>query len=69
MGDIKYYWCPNHGFWTAHKPEDCTLAINAPGEATKPPVKAPAKRSLTFAEASAALAGHDGDDGESVDQE
>jgi hypothetical protein len=20
----EYHWCPKHGFWTMHKPEDCT---------------------------------------------
>jgi hypothetical protein len=72
VGDITYYWCPNHGFWTAHKPSECTLAHNAPAESAKSAARTPTKRtqrsSLTFAEAAAAVAG-DGDDDESVDQE
>jgi hypothetical protein len=69
VGDIKYHWCPYHKFWTAHTPEACTLATNAPGETPKPAAKSPSKRSLTFAEAAAALASNDDNDGDSVDQE
>jgi hypothetical protein len=35
LGDINYYWCPHHGFWTAHKPSECTLATNGPAESAK----------------------------------
>jgi hypothetical protein len=69
VGDITYHWCPHHGFWTAHKPSECTLATNGPAESAKPAAKSSAKRSLTFAEATAAIAGDNGDDDGSVDQE
>jgi hypothetical protein len=69
VGDITYHWCPHHGFWTAHKPSECTLAINALAESNKPAGKSPAKRSLTFAEAAAAVAGNHDDDDDDVDQE
>jgi hypothetical protein len=70
VGDIKYHWCPHHKFWTTHKPDECTLAIHAPAEATKPTAKTPAKRtqrSLAFAKAAAAIAGNNGEDDDSVE--
>jgi hypothetical protein len=56
VGNLTYYWCPHHGFWTAHNPSECTLAINAPADAKKPAARGPAKHTMTFAEAAAALA-------------
>ena len=45
-----YYWCPKHGFWTNHKPEECRL--NKPAEEKKPENKPEAdKQQLTFVNA------------------
>jgi hypothetical protein len=55
VGKTVYHWCPHHRFWTVHKPEECTLAKNAPAgppAVTNPPTT---PRRMTFAEAAAAL--------------
>jgi hypothetical protein len=67
VGNLTYYWCPHHGFWTAHNPSECTLAINAPADAKKAANKGTPKRTMTFAEAAAALAAEHEE--EFVDQE
>jgi hypothetical protein len=56
---LIFHWCPHHGFWTAHKPEDCTLGATELVDAsskptTKPPPTAVTKK-LTFAQAMAAI--------------
>jgi hypothetical protein len=35
-----YYWCPHHGYYTAHKPEECK--DKPPTAPTPPPAPAPA---------------------------
>jgi hypothetical protein len=58
VGKTVYHWCPHHGFWTVHKPSECTLATNEPAAPTVPP-----KRPMTFAEAAAAVIENDNDEG------
>ena len=69
VGKINFYWCPHHGFWTAHKPEDCTLATTDPGE-QKPEAKAKTtkqtEKKVSFAAASRQII--EGED-ETPDQE
>jgi hypothetical protein len=61
---ITYYWCPHHGFWTAHKPEDCTLG-HSDAKDTSPSGATPkAPRKFTFAEAATALVEEDFEDDE-----
>jgi hypothetical protein len=30
-----YHWCPKHGYWTMHKPEDCKGTDYRPSDRTK----------------------------------
>jgi hypothetical protein len=59
VGKLIFRWCPHHGFWTAHKPEDCTLgAIELVDASSKPTTKPPptaVTKKLTFAQAMAAI--------------
>jgi hypothetical protein len=62
VGKVNFYWCPHHGFWTAHKPEDCTVGATAkPDAAVKPaPTPPAAAPKMTFAQAAAAIVDDDG---------
>jgi hypothetical protein len=53
---INFYWCLHHGFWTTHKPKDCTLG-GAVMTASKPTLTLPAAatKKMTFAQAAAAI--------------
>jgi hypothetical protein len=70
VGKLTFHWCPHHGFWTAHKPSDCTLATTgAPSidvsrkQGTKtPPVKPATKPPVSWAQATAAVIGNNNDD-------
>jgi hypothetical protein len=59
VGKTVYHWCPNHSFWTVHKPSECTLA---PKEPVAPPTT-PTRRTMTFAEAAAAAVAEGAGDG------
>jgi hypothetical protein len=63
VGKNTYHWCPHHGFWTVHKPSECTLATNEPAA-----LNVPANRPMTFAEAATAVIEND-DDGYETAQE
>jgi hypothetical protein len=70
VGKITFHWCHHHGFWTVHKPSECTLATTAPAgaeETTKPGSKAPQTKiahtlPLSWAQATAAILGNSNDD-------
>jgi hypothetical protein len=64
VGKTIYHWCPHHGFWTVHKPSECTLATNEPAAPT-----APSSRPMTFAEAAAAVIDNDDEEGYQSAQE
>jgi hypothetical protein len=53
VGKVPFHWCPHHGFWTAHKPEECTLAPPVNEPKTSPPSVVTPK--MTFAQASSAV--------------
>jgi hypothetical protein len=55
VGKTVYHWCPHHRFWTVHKPEECTLAKNAPAGPPAATNQPTTPRRMTFAEAAAAL--------------
>jgi hypothetical protein len=72
VGKLIFHWCPHHGFWTVHKPEDCTLGTPTKTiDATKTGPKAPptikTKKTLTFAQAATAVM-NDEDEDEETDE-
>jgi hypothetical protein len=52
---MTFHWCPHHGFWTAHKPEDCTLGAAAKADPASKAAPAAVTPKLSFAQAAAAL--------------
>jgi hypothetical protein len=58
VGMIAFHWCPHHGFWTVHKPNECTLAPTTTAcsvETSKPGTKTASKPPLSWAQAMTAV--------------